>query len=32
MEVSGLVNPKLKDELNDQLCEAVLSLGNMEEC
>jgi TrpR-related protein YerC/YecD len=30
--VSGLVNPKLKDELNDQLCEAVLSLGNMEEC
>jgi len=27
-----LVNPKLKDELNDQLCEAVLSLGNMEEC
>ena len=27
-----MVNPKLKDELNDQLCEAVLSLGNMEEC
>ena len=27
-----MVNPKLKDELNDQLCEAVLSLGNREEC
>ena len=27
-----MVNPKLKDELNDQLCEPVLSLGNMEEC
>lgn len=27
-----MVNPKLKDEMNDQLCEAVLSLGNMEEC
>ncbi|TCS80469.1 YerC/YecD family TrpR-related protein [Pectinatus cerevisiiphilus] len=25
-------NPKLKDELNDHLCEAVLSLKNIEEC
>jgi TrpR-related protein YerC/YecD len=27
-----MVNPKLKDELNDQLCEAVLVLENVEEC
>lgn len=27
-----LVNPKLRDELNDQLCEAVLSLQDKEEC
>ncbi len=27
-----MVNPKLKDELNDQLCEAVLKLRNVEEC
>ena len=27
-----MVNPKLKDELNDQLCEAVLSLKSVEEC
>ena len=32
MEVSGVVNPKLKDERNGELCEAVVSLGNMEEC
>ncbi|MBB5336334.1 YerC/YecD family TrpR-related protein [Pectinatus brassicae] len=25
-------NPKLKDDLNDHLCEAVLSLENIEEC
>lgn len=25
-------NPKLKDELNDHLCEAVLSLNDIEEC
>lgn len=25
-------NPKLKDELNDHLCKAVLSLKNIEEC
>ncbi len=27
-----MVNPKLKDELNDQLCRAVLKLETMEEC
>lgn len=27
-----LVNPKLKDDLNDQLCRAVLSLQNVDEC
>lgn len=27
-----MVNPKLKDELNDQLCEAVLQLNSLEEC
>ncbi len=27
-----MVNPKLKDELNDQLCEAVLKLESLEEC
>lgn len=27
-----MVNPKLKDELNDQLCEAVLKLQTVEEC
>ena len=27
-----MVNPKLKDDLNDQLCEAVLSLKSVEEC
>ena len=27
-----MVNPKLQDELNDQLCEAVLVLENVEEC
>ncbi|MGL5271388.1 MAG: YerC/YecD family TrpR-related protein [Selenomonadaceae bacterium] len=27
-----MVNPKLKDELNDQLCRAVLLLENIEEC
>ncbi|WP_346685138.1 YerC/YecD family TrpR-related protein [Megamonas hypermegale] len=27
-----LVNPKLKDVLNDQLCEAVLSLQSVDEC
>ena len=27
-----MVNPKLKDELNDQLCKAVLCLQNVEEC
>ena len=26
-----MVNPKLRDELADQLCEAVLSLQNLEE-
>ncbi|WP_196593063.1 YerC/YecD family TrpR-related protein [Pectinatus sottacetonis] len=25
-------NPKLKDELNDHLCESVLSLKSIEEC
>ena len=28
----GMVNPKLKDELNDQLCEAMLSLETVDEC
>ena len=27
-----MVNPKLKDELNDQLCEAMLSLQTIDEC
>ena len=27
-----MVNPKLKDELNDQLCQAVLELKTIEEC
>lgn len=27
-----MVNPKLKDELNDQLCKSVLCLKNIEEC
>lgn len=27
-----MVNPKLKDNLTDQLCEAVLLLQNTEEC
>lgn len=27
-----MVNPKLKDKLNDQLCQAVLSLNNLDEC
>ena len=27
-----MVNPKLKDDLNDQLCEAVLQLQTTEEC
>ena len=27
-----MVNPKLRDELADQLCEAVLQLKNREEC
>lgn len=27
-----MVNPKLKDELNDQLCRAVLKLETVEEC
>ena len=27
-----MVNPKLKDELNDQLCNAVLQLKTVEEC
>lgn len=27
-----MVNPKLKDRLNDQLCQAVLSLSSMDEC
>ena len=30
--VIKMVNPKLKDELNDQLCAAVLKLQNVEEC
>ena len=27
-----MVNPKLRDELNDQLCKAVLELKTTEEC
>ena len=27
-----MVHPKLRDELNDQLCEAVLHLNSVEEC
>ena len=27
-----MVNPKLKDELNDQLCNAVLKVETVEEC
>lgn len=27
-----MVNPKLKDKLNDQLCEAILTLKNVDEC
>ena len=27
-----MVNPKLRDELNDKLCEAVLHLNSVEEC
>ena len=27
-----MVNPKLRDELNAQLCEAVLHLNSVEEC
>ena len=27
-----MVNPRLKDELNDQLCQAMLSLETQEEC
>lgn len=27
-----MVNPKLKDKLNDQLCQAVLALKNTDEC
>ena len=27
-----MTNPRLKDELNDQLCKAMLSLKNEEEC
>ena len=27
-----MVTPKLKDKLNDQLCQAVLALKNMDEC
>ena len=27
-----MVNPKLKDELNDQLCKAVLKLETIDEC
>ena len=27
-----MVNPKLKDELNDQLCNAVLKLETVEDC
>ena len=27
-----MINPKLRDELSEQLCEAVLSLESIEEC
>ncbi len=27
-----MVNPKLKDELNDQLCRAIMCLGDLDEC
>lgn len=27
-----MVNPKLKDDLNDQLCRAVISLESVKEC
>lgn len=27
-----VINPKLKDALNDQLCEAILSLQTVDEC
>ena len=27
-----MVNPKLRDELNDNLCKSVLTLQNVEEC
>ena len=27
-----MVNPKIKDELNDQLCKAVLKLETIDEC
>lgn len=27
-----MTNPKLRDELSEQLCEAVLALGSVEEC
>lgn len=27
-----MVNPKLKDDLSDQLCRAMLSLKNVDEC
>lgn len=27
-----VINPKLKDALNDQLCEAILSLQTIDEC
>ena len=27
-----MINPKLRDELSEQLCEAVLSLDSIEEC
>ena len=27
-----MINPRLKDELNDQLCRAMLALKNAEEC
>lgn len=30
--MGAMVNPKLRDGLADQLCEAVLVLRNMEEC
>lgn len=27
-----MINPKLKDEINDQLCDALLMLNSREEC